>query len=173
MPIGRIVATPRGKAALLGAVSAVALASTILIQPWEGKRLVSYQDVVGVWSACFGETKGIKPGQTFTPAQCDAMLEKTLREDYVPPLRRCVVGFDGLPMSLQASFISGAYNHGVGSMCKSTAARLAERGQYRAACEAATRFNQAGGKVWDGLVKRREMGDAQRIGEAELCVSGL
>jgi hypothetical protein len=24
-----------------------------------------------------------------------------------------------------------------------------------------------------GLVRRREMGDAQRLGEAELCVSGL
>jgi len=31
----------------------------------------------------------------------------------------------------------------------------------------------AGGQMVNGLVKRREMGDAQRLGEAETCVSGL
>ncbi|MND71481.1 Phage lysozyme [compost metagenome] len=69
--------------------------------------------------------------------------------------------------------ISGAYNFGVGGMCGSSAARLAKAGQYRQACEAQTAWNKAGGRVVNGLVNRREMGDAQRIGEAELCVSGL
>lgn len=39
--------------------------------------------------------------------------------------------------------------------------------------EAATVFNRVGGRMVIGLVNRREMGDPSRIGEAELCVSGL
>ncbi|MNW16158.1 hypothetical protein D3C71_2149160 [compost metagenome] len=50
---------------------------------------------------------------------------------------------------------------------------MAKVGKYRESCEAATAWNKAGGKVLRGLVLRREMGDEKRIGEAELCVSGL
>ncbi|MGV1953138.1 glycoside hydrolase family protein [Agrobacterium vitis] len=55
----------------------------------------------------------------------------------------------------------------------SRAATLAKQRKFREACEAQTAWNKAGGQVVNGLVKRREMGDAQRIGEAEICVSGL
>ena len=69
--------------------------------------------------------------------------------------------------------ISGAYNFGTGAMKKSRTAKFVTSGEFRHACEAQTAFNKAGGYVLKGLVTRREMGDAQRIGEAELCVSGL
>jgi hypothetical protein len=36
-----------------------------------------------------------------------------------------------------------------------------------------TWFNRAGGRVIVGLKKRREMGDASRMGELELCLEGL
>lgn len=173
MSYNALRATPRGRAALAGAVSAVALASAVLIKPWEGRRLVSYQDVVGVWTACDGETKGIGPGMKFTPAQCDKMLRDRVAKDFEAPLRVCIKGFDLMPISVRASFISLAYNVGTGAVCKSTAARHAELGNYPAACEMATGFNRAGKRVWPGLVARREMGDAHRIGEAELCYSGL
>ncbi|WP_323455290.1 glycoside hydrolase family protein [Rhizobium sp. AN5] len=58
-------------------------------------------------------------------------------------------------------------------MVNSTAAKLHVQGKYRQGCEAQTAWNKAGGQVVRGLVNRREMGDAQRQGEAELCVSGL
>lgn len=76
-------------------------------------------------------------------------------------------------MSLQASQLSGAYNFGVGALIRSSAMREAGKGNFRLACEMQTRSNRAGGQVLGGLVKRREMGDAQRLGEAETCVSGL
>jgi GH24 family phage-related lysozyme (muramidase) len=50
---------------------------------------------------------------------------------------------------------------------------VAAAGEYRKGCEAQTAFNKAGGITVDGLVKRSEMGDAQRKAEAEICVSGL
>lgn len=45
--------------------------------------------------------------------------------------------------------------------------------EYRMGCEAQTAWNKAGEQTVRGLVLRREMGDAQRMGEAELCVTGL
>ena len=49
-----------------------------LIGGYEGLRLYSYKDVIGIWTACYGETRGIKPGMTFTQAQCDAQFAKGL-----------------------------------------------------------------------------------------------
>lgn len=44
-------------------MAAVALSIGSLIKPWEGLSLSSYPDIVGVWAACYSETKG---NQTLT-----------------------------------------------------------------------------------------------------------
>jgi lysozyme len=191
MPINKIVATKRGKAAIAAVMAAavaaggyfniggetvppsVKLAMETLVRPWEGRELVAYRDIVGVLTICDGDTENVKTGMRETPAGCDRRLAKRLVRDFYKPLTRCIPGFDGKPVGWGAMMISLSYNVGVGAGCKSTAARLGRAGQYRASCEAATAFNKAGGKVINGLVKRREMGDALRIGEAELCVSAL
>jgi GH24 family phage-related lysozyme (muramidase) len=109
----------------------------------------------------------------FTRAECEAMLREDIYTEYYLPLTKKVPSFTSFPVSVQAAQISGAYNFGVGGMAGSRAMAFAIKGQFRQACEAQTAWNKAGGQVVNGLVKRREMGDAQRIGEAELCVSGL
>lgn len=152
---------------------AVALAMDTLVQPWEGRELRAYRDVVGVWTICDGDTDNVRPGMVETPAGCDKRLRTRLVRDFYAPLTRCIAGFEAKPLSWQAMMTSLAYNVGVGATCNSTAARLGRAGQYRASCEAATAFNRAGGKVLIGLQRRREMGDATRIGEGELCVTGL
>ncbi|TCR07280.1 lysozyme [Neorhizobium sp. JUb45] len=189
MPINKILPSKRAKSAVAAVMAAVmvgtasllpsgtpapvTLAVDHLIKPWEGLHTRAYLDIVKVPTICYGETKGVKLGQTKTVAQCEIMLITRVTDDYYQPLTKCIAGFTKMPVSVQASMISGAYNFGVGGMCGSSAARLARAGQYQAACEAQTAWNKAGGRVVNGLVKRREMGDAQRIGEAELCVSGL
>ncbi|SHF06320.1 Phage-related lysozyme (muramidase), GH24 family [Kaistia soli DSM 19436] len=175
MPVNKIQSSRRAKAAIAGAgaVGAVALASVVLIQPWEGRSLVAYRDIVGVLTICDGDTANVRPGMKVTPAECDRRTAVRVRRDYFEPLKGCIFGFEKRPISWQASMISLAYNIGTGAACNSSAARLARLGKLRESCEAATAFNKAGGKTVPGLVKRREMGDATRIGEAELCVSGL
>jgi GH24 family phage-related lysozyme (muramidase) len=198
MPINRIIATRRGKAAIAAALiaaeaggwvsykdtspmvhpPAVVLATNSLIRPWEGLVLSAHWDrYAKIYDICYGETringKPVAPGMRFTKAECDAILEKRVYADYYLPLTKKIAGFTSFPVSVQAAQISGAYNFGVDGMSGSTAAKLATKGQYRAACEAQTAWNKAGGQVVNGLVKRREMGDAQRLGEAETCVSGL
>lgn len=164
----------RAKAALAGAVGAVALATTALIQPWEGLVLNSHWDrYAKIWDICYGETKGITAGMRKTKAECDAMLNKRVMNDFYLPLTRCIVRFEDKPLSWQAAAVSLSYNVGVPQVCNSTAAKLAREGRYKESCQAMTRFNRAGGEVVGGLTKRRTTGDAQRIGEQELCEAGL
>lgn len=152
---------------------AVTLAIDKLIKPWEGVHTRAYLDIVGVPTICWGETKGVKLGMTKTLAECDAMLKSRVINDYYLPLVDRVRGFPKAPVSVQASMVSGAYNFGASGQINSTASRHVSAGNWRAACIAQTAWNKAGGKVVRGLVNRREMGDAQRLGEAETCVSGL
>lgn len=163
----------RAKAALVGAVGLIALATGALIKPWEGKENVAYHDIVGVLTVCYGETEGVTPGMRATDAQCDAMLEKRLTEDFYRPLTRCIGGFDAKPLSWRAAILSLSYNVGTPAVCRSTAAKRGRQGDYRGSCEAMTWFNRAGGEVVSGLKRRREFGDAHRIGEFELCLEGL
>lgn len=173
MPINRILPTKRAKMAAASSIGAVALVISVLIQPWEALRLHSYRDSVGVWTICYGETKGVRRGQTATKAQCDERLRVRVERDFYRPLVACITDFDRAPITVQASLISLAYNVGPAAVCRSTAADLLRQGKYQDACMAATAYNRAGGSILNGLVKRRENGDEQRIGEAELCVSGL
>ncbi len=198
MPINKIVATKRGKAAIAAALivaaaggwrslkdtsptvhpPAVILATNTLIKPWEGLVLKAHWDPFAkIYDICYGKTringKPVTAGMSFTKAQCDAFLEEEVYADYYLPITQQVSNYTSFPVSLQASQLSGGYNFGVAKLIRSSAMREAGKGNYRLACEMQTRFNQAGGKVVNGLVVRREMGDAQRIGEAELCVSGV
>ncbi|MCI9865799.1 lysozyme [Rhizobium skierniewicense] len=195
MPINKIAPTRRGKAAIATVLAGIAAGSyatydryatygkmdpaVILsvekaIIPWEGLVLKSHWDPFAkIWDICYGETKGIGPGMTKTRAECKDMLLRRVHDDYYQVIIQCSPNLLKSPISVRASMISGSYNFGVGAWCRSTAKARIEAGQWRAACEAQTAFNRAGGKIVRGLVHRREMGDAQRIGEAELCVSGL
>ncbi|MER8394099.1 glycoside hydrolase family protein [Mesorhizobium sp. M1340] len=153
--------------------ASVRVAVDKLIMPWESLVLSSHWDrYAKIWDICYGETKGVGPGMTKTKAECDAILTARVY-DYYKPLTKCIAGFDRKPISLQASLISLAYNYGAERTCVTNGARQTRAGNYLAACLALTSINRAGGEVVEGLVRRREMGDAQRIGEAELCVSGL
>lgn len=195
MPINRLYATKRAKSAIAAVMAvavsiggilyattddgrpypaAVILAVDDLIKPWEGLVLESHWDPFGKrWDICYGETKNIGPGMKKSPAECIEMLYRRVYADFYQPLTRCAATFTEAPISVQASMISGAYNFGTRGWCGSTAARHVRAGRWKQACAAQTAWNKAGGQVLKGLVNRREMGDARRIGEAELCLSGV
>jgi GH24 family phage-related lysozyme (muramidase) len=198
MPINKIVATKRGKAAIAAALIAAAaggwqsykdtsehvlppaviLATDALILPWEGMVLTSHWDrFAKIYDICAGITringKPVRPNMRFTRAQCEEMTREQIYNDYYLPLVRQIPGYTTFPVGVQAAMLSGAYNFGVAGMVGSRAASLHRQGQHWKGCEAQTAWNKAGGQVVQGLVKRREMGDAQRKGEAEICVSGL
>ncbi|RAP73005.1 phage lysozyme family protein [Candidatus Erwinia dacicola] len=59
---------------------AIAIAAAI-IPSLEGVEHKPYQDVVGVWTVCYGHTGAdIIKSKTYTEAECQALLNKDLRE---------------------------------------------------------------------------------------------
>jgi GH24 family phage-related lysozyme (muramidase) len=201
MPINKIVATKRGKAAIAAAILAAAtagwhtikdtapekrvyppaviLAVNTLIKPWEGLVLKAHLDrYAKIYDICYGKTrvngKPVTANMSFTKVQCEDFLMEDIYNEYYLPMTQKISGFTNFPVGVQASEISGGYNFGVSGIVNSSAVqKFALKGQWRQACEAQTAYNKSGGEVLEGLVKRREMGDTQRAGEAEICVSGL
>lgn len=146
------------------AITAVAIA---LVGGFEGLRLASYQDIVGVWTGCYGETRNMGPGLRFTREQCDNMLFNSLVE-HEQGMRACIREPDTIPDESYVAFLSLAYNIGTGAFCRSTLVRILndEPRNLRAACDQIPRWNRAGGRVVRGLVNRRAK-------EHELCLEGL
>lgn len=148
----------------IGLIAAVSIgASAAFVAPWEGLRTRAYQDIVGVWTVCFGETKGVRRGDEYTAAECDAMLRSELRE-YAVELGRCLVV--PVPEGVAVAFLSWSYNVGSSAACKSTLVRKANAGDLRGACDELLRWNRAGGKVVRGLSNRRQA-------ERALCLNSL
>lgn len=134
--------------------------------PLEGLRLIAYQDVVGVWTACHGETKGIKRGMRFTREQCDSMFIGSLTE-HEAGMRKCLAAPDRIPDKSYIAFTSVTYNIGVGGFCGSTMARRLNAGDMRGACDAMMMWVKGGKplRTIQGLVNRREK-------ERALCLEG-
>lgn len=152
---------------------AVALAAELTID-WEAIVTTAYWDPLGkVFTVCAGETKGVKKGDHYTVAECKAMFTRRATKDYWEPMLRCAPRLAQAPLGVQWAMLDGAYNFGVGGWCQWSASADIRRGDWRAACDDQTKINKAGGRVIPGLVKRREMGDATRIGEGEACVTGI
>lgn len=148
-----------------GAITGAGMLAIAIVGNWEGLRLYAYQDVVGVWTACYGETKGIKPGMRFTRDQCNIMLIGSLAE-HEAGMRRCLKAPDSLPEKSYVAFVSATYNIGVGGFCGSSMARRINAGDVRGACDALMMWVRAGGRVVQGLVNRR-------TAERKLCLEGL
>ncbi|MBL3571842.1 lysozyme [Rhodovulum visakhapatnamense] len=153
----------RRTAAKGGAAAAVIAAAVALIAPWEGLRTASYQDIVGVWTICYGETHGIGPGQTATPEECRGQLAARVAQ-FEAEIRPCLP--EVLPVETRAALVSAAYNIGSGAFCRSSMSRRALAGDLPGACDALTMWVKAGGRTVPGLVNRRNA-------ERALCLSGL
>lgn len=123
-----------------------------LIKAAEGLRLTAYRDSVGVLTIGYGSTGGIKPGQTITPEQAEAMLVDDLDEAADAVRKLVTVPLTQGQFDALCSFV---FNLGAGRLRDSTLLRLLNQGKYG---EAAAQFRfwvMAGGEPLPGLVKRR------------------
>lgn len=144
-------ATTGGKVA--AGAAGVMMIAVGFVAGWEGKRNTTYNDIVGIPTICYGQTgERAAPGRTVSDATCQQWLEEELNEYYLG-VRKCVT----VPMQdhQAAAFTSLAYNIGVKGFCGSTAVKRANAGDWPGACAAIERWNMAGGKVVNGLAKRR------------------
>lgn len=139
--------------------SAVGIA---LIKNFEGLLLEAYQDVVGVWTIGYGHTHNVKPGQRITEQQAEQLLKEDLRL-FEKGVNRLVAELNiELTQCQFDALISFAFNLGLGNLRKSTLCKklyLMKQHDQKSILAVADEFlkwNKAGGKVLNGLVRRRQ-----------------
>ena len=137
------------------------------VADFEGYVPEAYQDPVGIWTKCWGDTYDVTPGVTYTFDECVRSLNKQVLK-HAKPVMECVPELVHRDDLVKASFVSMAYNIGVNGFCKSSVARKANAGDWRGACEriGSGIYTTAGGKKIEGLVDRRHI-------ESDMCLRGL
>jgi lysozyme len=117
-----------------------------LIESFEGLRLTSYQDSVGVWTIGYGHTLGVKAGQTITQQQAQAFLQQDLG------VAEGAVNRLGLTLTDNqfAALVSFTFNLGAGNLNKLMKNGLA------AVPDRILLFDHAGGRALPGLTRRRQ-----------------
>ncbi|WP_150324700.1 lysozyme [Enterobacter hormaechei] len=129
-----------------------------LIKQFEGCKLTAYQDSVGVWTIGYGWTqpvdgKPIRAGMTIKQETAERLL-KTGLVSYESDVSRLVKV--GLNQGQFDALVSFTYNLGARSLSTSTLLRKLNAGDYAGAADEFLRWNKAGGKVLNGLTRRRE-----------------
>lgn len=129
-----------------------------LIKQFEGCKLTAYQDSVGVWTIGYGwtqpvEGKPIRAGMTIKQETAERLL-KTGLVSYESDVSSLVKV--GLTQGQFDALVSFTYNLGARSLSTSTLLRKINAGDYAGAADEFLRWNKAGGKVLNGLTRRRE-----------------
>lgn len=129
-----------------------------LIKQFEGCKLTAYQDSVGVWTIGYGWTqpvdgKSIRAGMTIKQETAERLL-KTGLVRYESDVSRLVKV--GMTQGQFDALVSFTYNLGARSLSTSTLLRKLNTGDYAGAADEFLRWNKAGGKVLNGLTRRRE-----------------
>jgi lysozyme len=128
----------------------------MLVGAFEGCDLVAKKDNIGTghpltW--CHGETIGdARPGEHFTKAECDAMLEARL-PSYWQQIKPCI--HVETSDNEKIAYTSTSYNIGSRGFCHSAMVRKLNADDHKGACNALMLYTHASGRVVKGLVNRR------------------
>ena len=124
-----------------------------LIKHFEGCELEAYQCAAGVWTIGYGHTKGVQPGDQWSEDHANHMLEVEL-EEYENYVSTAVT----VPLSQNQfdALVSWVYNLGNGNLTSSTMLKVLNSGDYAGVPAQIKRWNKAGGKVLEGLTRRRQ-----------------
>ena len=124
-----------------------------LIKKFEGLELEAYQCAAGVWTIGYGHTKDVQPGDVWSESHANHMLEVELEEfeEYIN---------DNVTVALSQNqfdaLVSWVYNLGPANLKASTMLKVLNSGDYEGVPAQIKRWNKAGGKVLEGLIRRRE-----------------
>ncbi len=124
-----------------------------LIKKFEGCELEAYKCAAGVWTKGYGSTKDVKEGDTLTQEEADKLLlhEMNEYEGYIN---------DNVTVDLQQnqfdSLVSWVFNLGPSNLKASTMLKVLNNKDFNDVPAQIKRWNKAGGKVLQGLIRRRE-----------------
>ena len=125
-----------------------------LIKDFEGLELNAYKCAAGVWTIGYGHTKDVQEGNVISALKANEMLQNELveYENYVNTLVTVPLNqnqFDAL--------VSWVYNLGSSNFQASTMLKVINAGGEMIGVPAQImRWNKAGGKVLEGLTRRRQ-----------------
>lgn len=124
-----------------------------LIKKFEGCELEAYQCSAGVWTIGYGHTKGVAPGDSVSQEEAEQMLVDELHE-YESYINEYVTV--ALSQNQFDALVSWVYNLGPANLKASTMLKVLNSGDYEGVPAQIKRWNKAGGKVLQGLIRRRE-----------------
>ena len=123
-----------------------------LIKRFEGCRLEAYKCSAEVLTIGYGHTGGVKEDDTITQEEADKLLkadvfkfEKNVEDNVKVELNQSQ--FDAL--------VAWTFNLGVGNLRSSTMLQKLNNEDYTSVPSEMKRWNKAGGKTLDGLIRRR------------------
>lgn len=132
-----------------------------LIKQFEGFRSTAYKCPAGVWTIGYGSTfyldgNRVKEGDTITEKDAEILLGKMV-EDFRLKVLKIVP--KTLPNKAIDALVSFAYNCGVGALQRSTLLKKIKENplNLKGVEKEFAKWNKGGGKVLQGLVKRRKL----------------
>jgi len=130
----------------------ISLEGLSLIKRFEGCRLKAYKCSAGVLTIGYGHTGGVTETDTITQDDANKLLQEDVAkfEEYVD---------DNVIVELnQGQFdalVAWTFNLGPGNLRESTMLKKLNEADYTSVPNEMKRWNKAGGKTLDGLVRRR------------------
>ena len=123
-----------------------------LIKHFEGCRLEAYLCPANVWTIGYGHTSGVREGDVIDQEAAEALLIEDLEEfeGYVNDMVEI-----GLKQNQFDALVSWTFNLGPKNLEESTLLNRVNYGPLNDVPTQIERWNRAGGKVLEGLVKRR------------------
>ena len=131
----------------------ISLEGLALIKRFEGCRLEAYKCSANVLTIGYGHTGGVKETDTITQEEADELLEKDVLkfEEYVED--NVIVELD---QSQFDALVAWTFNLGPGNLRESTMLKKLNDADYASVPSEMKRWNKAGGKTLDGLIRRRK-----------------
>ena len=124
-----------------------------LIKKFEGCELEAYKCAAGVWTIGYGSTNNVNEGMEISQERADMLLledvevfEEAVNKLIEVPLEQNQ--FDAL--------VSWTFNLGSTNLKNSTLLKVLNDKDYDGVPAQIKRWNKAGGKVLQGLIRRRE-----------------
>lgn len=125
-----------------------------LIKAFEGLELKAYKDSVGILTIGYGSTGShVRPGMVITKEQAEELLKQD-----VSRFEGGVNDVVKVPLTQNQfdALVSFSFNLGLGNLKSSTLLRKLNASDYYGAANEFLRWNKAGGKVLNGLTRRRQ-----------------
>ena len=124
-----------------------------LIKSFEGCELKAYRCSANVLTIGYGHTACVTEGEEISELHAEELLREDLNE-FEEHVRRAVKV--ELNQNQFDALVSWTFNLGPGNLRSSTLLKLLNEGKHEEVPGQMARWNRAGGKVLEGLKRRRE-----------------